>query len=177
MIYDNITYPLDKIYSKATGVSYPVCATGHDNAQPTPDPTPTPDPEPENIEGLEFTSNLVMSVEYTPDPLEEEFNNFTCRLECNQAVPEGYVFELIGKDEDNHTCFIIGLKRSEDNHSILVYDEDFAQNDPTFTEMIDTTGTAKVNTITYNQTEVENIFALSDPIEWECTGVLVEPQL
>lgn len=50
MNYDNITYPLDKIYSKATGVSYPVCAAGHDNAQPTPTPypEPTPDPTPDN---------------------------------------------------------------------------------------------------------------------------------
>lgn len=43
---ENIIYPLDKIYSEATGVTYPVCATGHDNDQQTPDPTPTPDPEP-----------------------------------------------------------------------------------------------------------------------------------
>lgn len=47
MIYDNITYPLDKIYSNATGVSYPVCAAGHDNAQPTPTPDPTPDQTPD----------------------------------------------------------------------------------------------------------------------------------
>lgn len=30
MNYDNIIYPLDKIYSQATGVTYPVCAVGHD---------------------------------------------------------------------------------------------------------------------------------------------------
>ena len=46
MNYDNITYPLDKIYSNATGVAYPVCAVGHDNEQPTPDPDPTPTPDP-----------------------------------------------------------------------------------------------------------------------------------
>lgn len=29
MNYNNITYPLDKIYSNATGVAYPVCGAGH----------------------------------------------------------------------------------------------------------------------------------------------------
>lgn len=35
MNYDNIIYPLDKIYSNATGVGYPVCGAGHDTP-PTP---------------------------------------------------------------------------------------------------------------------------------------------
>lgn len=45
MDYNNVTYPLDKIYSQATGVTYPVCAVGHETEEPTPDPTPTPDPQ------------------------------------------------------------------------------------------------------------------------------------
>lgn len=48
MIYDNITYPLDKIYSDAVGVTYPVCgAKSSETPEPTPDPAPDPAPDPE----------------------------------------------------------------------------------------------------------------------------------
>lgn len=37
MNYDNIIYPLDKIYSNATGVGYPVCGAGHEDPIPPED--------------------------------------------------------------------------------------------------------------------------------------------
>ena len=47
-------YPLDKIYSNATGVTYPVCGAGHGSG-------PTPDPKSQYfcIENLSGTDNLV----------------------------------------------------------------------------------------------------------------------
>lgn len=105
MIYDNITYPLDKIYSKATGVSYPVCAAGHDNAQPTPDPEPT------SIYG-----DLVI------EPYSGENYDFTASMQCSQAMDSSKIYHFYYAGADN-AAFDLYLVVDEEDNTKLVLDQ------------------------------------------------------
>jgi hypothetical protein len=105
MDYNNVTYPLDKIFSKATGVSYPVCAAGHDNAQPTPDPEPTPG---------ELGQIVFVEVENKV--------GFDATMQCTGPMDntKSYSFNGYSDDEDHLVFMIRMLVDPEDNTKLIL---------------------------------------------------------
>ncbi len=149
MNYDNITYPLDKIYSKATGVSYPVCAAGHDNAQPTPDPEPT------SIYGELVITKLASVVDNY---------NFTASMECTEAMEDKiYKFEYWVDEDQVFELYLI--PDSEDNTKLVMDNH----NDSQMLQSIDTGERGVVSTFTIIDPTTWEGQIQDDVINWVCT--------
>lgn len=73
MNYDNIIYPLDKIYSSATGVTYPVCGAGHDTSQ----------------------SGEYGVLNVDQGGTECSYQNFYAEMQCTGPMDDNYYYEFV----------------------------------------------------------------------------------
>lgn len=150
MNYDNITYPLDRIYSKATGVSYPVCAAGHDNAQPTPDPEPT------SIYG-----DLVIEA-YSGGNYD-----FTASMQCSQAMDSSKIYHFYYTAQADNATFDLYLVVDEEDNTKLVLDQ---HNDSQMLEVNPgDSGTVTEASIIDKTTWSEE--QITDTINWSYVGL------
>ena len=152
MNYDNITYPLDRIYSKATGVSYPVCGAQPSNVQPE----PTPDPEPTSIYGDLVIEAYSGSGNY----------GFTASMQCTQAMPDKiYRFYYVGGDNNNFELFLI--PDSEDNTKLVLDQNNDSQTlevNPGDSGVVEEADIIDPSTWDYEQ-------QITDTINWSYVGL------
>lgn len=157
---------MDKIYSKATGVSYPVCAAGHNNAQPT----PTPDPEPPTPVEPELGDTMTIEYDKTTTswlPVPPRYYNVV--LQCTGEMPSGKTWHMSSYNEVEHFAFDIYLIPDTEDPSKLVIDHHNDSQSIEGTECEDgdygtITTVEVIDTTTY---EVEETLTVS--INWTCS--------